>query len=391
MGKWEKTLLGDVCQINPSLDTVLSNDVYYSVIPMDAVSTNGDILYKRKARRDEISAGLTQFRNGDILFAKITPCMENGKCTIASDLENGVGFGSTEFHVLRPCNKVEKRWLFHLVHSSEFRADAQRNMTGSAGQKRVPTSYLRKYEILLPPLPIQQKIADALDKASALIEMRKAQIEKLDLLIKSQFIEMFGSIHNSREYPYAPLKDKSVVVSGGTPDRDVEKFWRDGTIPWVKTGELQNCEITDVQEYITLDGLNSSAAKVIPPDTILVAMYGQGKTRGMTAYLRIEGCTNQACACILPSEKINQRYLWHYFILSYDKLREMAKGGNQPNLNLAIIKNFEVLTPPISLQNKFSAFVQKVDNQKTILQQSISRLELNYKSLVQKSFSEEMY
>jgi type I restriction enzyme S subunit len=255
----------------------------------------------------------------------------------------------------------------------------------------VPTSYLRKYEILLPPLPIQQKIADALDKASALIEMRKAQIEKLDLLIKSQFIEMFGSIHNSREYPYAPLKDKSVVVSGGTPDRDVEKFWRDGTIPWVKTGELQNCEITDVQEYITLDGLNSSAAKVIPPDTILVAMYGQGKTRGMTAYLRIEGCTNQACACILPSEKINQRYLWHYFILSYDKLREMAKGGNQPNLNLAIIKNFEVLTPPISLQNKFSAFVQKVDNQKTILQQSISRLELNYKSLVQKSFSEEMY
>ena len=89
--------------------------------------------------------------------------------------------------------------------------------------------------------------------------------------------------------------------------------------------------------------------KIVPKDTILIAMYGQGKTRGMTALLGIESATNQACACILSCNEFNSIYFWQYFVLSYDKLRNLAKGGNQPNLSGNIIKKFLILTPPLEL------------------------------------------
>ena len=175
---------------------------------------------------------------------------------------------------------------------------------------------------------------------------------------------MFGSIHESTKYPYIAVKDLTDVISGGTPSRDRSEYWYNGTIPWVKTTELQNNVIKNVDEYITESGLADSSAKMVPIGTVLVAMYGQGKTRGMTAYLGIEASTNQACACILPSEKIDSMYMWKYFELSYDKLRSLAQGAGQPNLNGNMIKNFQVLVPPIELQNEYVSFVNQIDKSK---------------------------
>ena len=175
---------------------------------------------------------------------------------------------------------------------------------------------------------------------------------------------MFGDPHDNKTYPYKTVGEFTTVTSGGTPDRKNNEYWKNGTIPWVKTTELQNNELTEIEEYITQKGLDESSAKIVPAGTLLIAMYGQGKTRGMTAYLGIEASTNQACACILPSENINQKYLWYYFILSYDKLRDLAKGGNQPNLNGNMIKSFQVLWPPIEKQDEYVQFVQQIDKSK---------------------------
>lgn len=251
--------------------------------------------------------------------------------------------------------------------------------------------WLKEFEIPLPPILVQQQIADVLDRASALIEKRKAQIEKLDLLVKSQFVEMFGGVHMCKDHRYIPIKEFTKVVSGGTPDRKIDHYWTDGNILWVKTTELQNNELFDTDEKITQEGLDNSSAKLVPPNTVLIAMYGQGKTRGMTAFLKVEATTNQACACILPSNDVNQYYLWYYLIMSYNKLRDMAKGGNQPNLNGNIIKNFPVLMPPLSLQDQFAGFIQQVESQKSLLQQSLAKLEQNYKSLMQKCFRGEIF
>ena len=241
-------------------------------------------------------------------------------------------------------------------------------------------------EVPLLPVGEQKQIACNLNKIDKLISLRKQQLAKLDELVKARFVEMFGVVHNSVLYPYVPVRSFTSVVSGGTPNRNVSEFWNNGSIRWVKTTELQNNVICNTDEKITQAGLDNSSAKIIPPNTVLIAMYGQGKTRGMTGYTSIECATNQACACILPCEQFNQNYLWRYMILSYDKLRDMAKGGNQPNLNIGIIKNFPVLKPPIELQNDFAAFVERVDQQKQTIQQSLEKLELMKKALMQEYF-----
>ena len=253
----------------------------------------------------------------------------------------------------------------------------------------IPHIYFKDYcnEILAEHSPSEQEnIAAVLDKVTNLIAKQKRQIELLDELVKARFVEMFGSIHNSNIYPYFAVKELNDVVSGGTPSRDKNEYWDNGTIPWVKTTELQNNVITEVEENITELGLLESSAKIVPAGTILIAMYGQGKTRGMTGYLGIKASTNQACACIIPSEKINSIFMWKYFEFSYDKLRNLAKGGNQPNLNSNIIKNFPVLVPPISMQKEFVHFVKQTDKSKSQMQKSLEQLETLKKALMQKYF-----
>lgn len=175
---------------------------------------------------------------------------------------------------------------------------------------------------------------------------------------------MFGDPKSDEKYPQIAVKDLTDVVSGGTPDRRNNEYWEHGTIPWVKTTELQNNRIYEVEESITEKGLSSSSAKIVSKDTVLIAMYGQGKTRGMTAILGVPASTNQACACLLPSEKIESEYLWQFMIMSYDRLRNLAQGGNQPNLNGNMIKNFTVLVPPRERQLQFVQFVSQIDKSK---------------------------
>ena len=274
---------------------------------------------------------------------------------------------------------IDLDYLFYATQNYKFEGSGT-----SIPQLTVPM--LKKYKFQLPEMSHQKAIAVKFEKLDQLISLRKQQLAKLDELVKARFVEMFGVVHDSVLYPYVPVKSFTSVVSGGTPNRNVSEFWNNGSIRWVKTTELQNNVICNTDEKITQAGLDNSSAKIIPPNTVLIAMYGQGKTRGMTGYTSIECATNQACACILPCEQFNQNYLWRYMILSYDKLRDMAKGGNQPNLNIGIIKNFPVLKPPIELQNDFAAFVERVDQQKQTIQQSLEKLELLKKALMQEYF-----
>lgn len=298
-----------------------------------------------------------------------------------------VNLASGKFHatehavVVQPKIEMNVHWLYYALNAMNLGQYA----TGAA-QPGLAVSKLETLSIEIPNISEQNKIAQTLYKVEQLVNFRKQQLAKLDELVKARFVEMFGVVHNSVLYPYVLVESFTSVVSGGTPNRNVSEFWNNGSIRWVKTTELQNNVICNTDEKITQAGLDNSSAKIIPPNTVLIAMYGQGKTRGMTGYTSIECATNQACACILPCEQFNQNYLWRYMILSYDKLRDMAKGGNQPNLNIGIIKNFPVLKPPIELQNDFAAFVERVDQQKQTVQQSLEKLELMKKALMQEYF-----
>ena len=266
------------------------------------------------------------------------------------------------FKVIFDKASIDKKYF---VFAVKYKLKEMQNKTHGATMKHIVKKDFDNTLIPYPNEDKQKKIAYILEKVSEIIENEKYQLELLDNLIKSRFVEMFGGIHDSTLYPYATIESFTSVMSGGTPDRGIPEYWQEGNIRWVKTTELQNCVITDTEEKITQLGMDNSSTKLIPADSVLIAMYGQGKTRGMTGYIAVECATNQACACILPSKTINQKYLWQYMILSYDKLRDMAKGGNQPNLNTGIIKKYPVLMPPIALQEWFATFVQSVDKLKS--------------------------
>lgn len=192
---WGLVPLGSTCNINPkkSYDSRLVSGVEVSFVPMPAVTERGGIDTTSIKEYDEVKTGFTYFAENDVLFAKITPCMENGKGAVARGLHNGIGFGSTEFHVLRPISgKTNPYWIYTLTTFSQFRIDAANNMTGSAGQRRVPVSFLENYQVSLPPFTLQEQFAAFVtqtDKSKAVIQ--KA-LDKAQLLFDSLMQRYFS-------------------------------------------------------------------------------------------------------------------------------------------------------------------------------------------------------
>jgi type I restriction enzyme S subunit len=160
--------LKECCVINPrkSEDKRLVEGLEVSFVPMAAISEKGTANLSEIKVYDEVKNGFTYFAENDVLFAKITPCMENGKGAIMQGLSNEIGFGSTEFHVLRPIEGISNSyWLFQIMAFEKFRKDAAANMTGSAGQRRVPVLFLENYTIGLPPIDLQNRFAEFVRQA----------------------------------------------------------------------------------------------------------------------------------------------------------------------------------------------------------------------------------
>lgn len=156
------------------------------------------------------------------------------------------------------------------------------------------------------------------------------------------------------------LGDIAHITSGGTPDRSEPSYWG-GNVPWVTTGEIQFNTITDSKERITETGLKNSSAKLFPPGTLLMAMYGQGKTRGQVAKLGIEAATNQACAVILLKNSHDPEFYFQYLALQYDAIRELGNAGTQQNLSGGILKSVFVPVPPLNEQQRIAEIISTWD------------------------------
>ena len=157
---WGVTTLGECCELNPRKPKDMNTNIDYSFVAMPSVSEDGCIDSSIERPYSEVCKGFTYFGENDVLFAKITPCMENGKGGVAKKLKNGAGFGSTEFHVLRPIKGIsDPYWIYILTMFPKFRSDAEKVMTGTGGQRRVPITYLNEYPIALPPIDLQEQFA----------------------------------------------------------------------------------------------------------------------------------------------------------------------------------------------------------------------------------------
>ena len=153
---WGLTTLGECCEVNPKRPRNIDDELMVSFVPMPAVSEDGKIDCSDIKPYKEVRKGFTYFAENDVLFAKITPCMENGKGAVAKGLSGGIGSGSTEFHVLRPIEgKSNPYWLYIITMFESFRVGARKVMTGTGGQLRVPVGYLKDFPISLPPIGLQ--------------------------------------------------------------------------------------------------------------------------------------------------------------------------------------------------------------------------------------------
>lgn len=184
---------GEVVDINPRRRNGVEAMTFVSFVPMAAVSeTSGSITDRETRAFADVAKGYTFFEDNDVLFAKITPCMENGKAAIARDLEGGLGAGSTEFYVLRPKGEVLPELVFHFIRRPSFRALCKANFTGSAGQQRVPRSFLENVPFFVPPLDEQRRIVRLLDRAAEIRRRADAARAKARAIIPALFLDMFG-------------------------------------------------------------------------------------------------------------------------------------------------------------------------------------------------------
>ena len=184
--------LEDHTELNPNKKELLNFNGNVSFLPMSNVSENGKIDLSINRNIDDVRKGFTFFKDNDVIVAKITPCFENGKGAPVFGLLNGVGFGSTEFHVLRPKNTVNTVWLYHVTMLSKFRLEGERKMTGSGGQRRITKDFINNFKLNIPPLSLQDEFADfvaQVDKSQLAIQK---SLEELETLKKSLMQEYFG-------------------------------------------------------------------------------------------------------------------------------------------------------------------------------------------------------
>ncbi len=180
---WVLVRLGEVAQINPALDRCLIDDtVPVNFVPMRSVSPEGGGVLRPEVRAcGEVKKGYTSFLSGDVIMAKITPCMENGKIAVVPNLPNSVCFGSTEFHVIRPENGVEPKWVSNFLLQHDIRRTAQRQMTGGVGQMRVPAAFLDTTEIPLPAPSEQRRIVEEIDELFCDLDTGVAALERVSV------------------------------------------------------------------------------------------------------------------------------------------------------------------------------------------------------------------
>ena len=272
------------------------------------------------------------FDEGTIIFAKVGEALKLNRRIILTQkamIDNNI------FGIKSNNPRLNNKYLFYFLLQYDLGNICKTGAVPSVNQSDI-------YSISIPlpsTLEEQQEIVDVLDAASEIIRLRTACIESAQSLIPALFQEMFGD-------PLSKVDKNKIgyyfdVGTGATPRRENSEYY-EGNIPWVKTTEVDNCYINSTSEHISESAIKETNCSLYPPGTILMAMYGQGKTRGKVAYLNISATTNQACAALQLKKEyendVNLIYVFYYLQIIYEFLRTLSQGGGRP-LYLKVVED----------------------------------------------------
>lgn len=391
---WPLVKLAEVATINPRLPKDVDEAQEVSFVAMASASEEGSLLAEESRVLSETRKGFTYFEKSDVLLAKITPCFENGKCLRPNQIRSQIGFGSTEFHVLRvDPEKLDSQYLFYMVWSDKFRWLGESSMSGAAGQKRVSADFLRGFEIPLPPLAEQKRIAAILDKADAIRRKRQQAIQLADEFLRSVFLDMFGDpVTNPKGWEVKPIGD-FCRFQGGFAFKSAD--FTDSGVPLVKITNVhfENVDWSDIS-YLPEKMLTEKPDFSLRSGDLVMAMT-RPIIKSLNAVKVVEikdndipSLLNQRVGRFRGYEQSASKCFLKYFLYSeyfkseVDKLCSVAL---QPNVSSKQIESIACYLPPKILQDDFSRIVNVVTE--ALPKMNVATNEKLFESLSHRAFS----
>ena len=379
---WREVRLGDVAEVNPKES--ISKNTKAPKILMDFLVPHT----KRIPGYVEAEyKGGSKFRNGDTLVARITPCLENGKTSFVDILERDqVGFGSTEFIVLREKQNVsDKHYLYYLAVSDDFREVAVKSMTGTSGRQRVVTDEILRYKFFLPELPEQKAIAEVLSSLDDKIDLLHRQNKTLEDMAQALFRKWF--VHGKNDtWEHGKLGDVFTVKGGTTPSTKEKDYWN-GKINWTTPRDLSNHNaifLLDTEKRITEQGLAKISSGLLPSGTVLLS------SRAPVGYLAITDIAvaiNQGYIAIICDKMLSNYFVYLWCKHNIRMIKSSSGGTVFQEIPKSVFRGIDIAIPPKKILSSFDQLVEPIFQKAKRNQYQIQKLENMRSTLLPKLMS----
>jgi type I restriction enzyme S subunit len=392
-------LLDEVCDINPGLPKShgLDDDCEVGFVPMAAVNEVSGTIEQRLTRRfAEVKKGYTSFAEDDVLFAKITPCMENGKAAIARGLAGGRGFGSTEFHVLRAKESVLPEWLYYFVRQQRFRREARRSFTGTAGQQRVPAAFMARAAIPVPALAEQRRMVDLLSCAESIVRLRREARKKTGQLMLAIHADMFGdAAANPKGWPVATLGDVLESIDSGKSPRCHDRPKAPEEWGVLRLSALKNAAYNESHHKTLPEKEVPDVRSEIRRGDLLLSRKNTLELVGTPAYVwetrgRILLPDLIFRLCPRAESGVHPLYLWALLTAPAmrRRLRLMASGtaASMPNISKERLRTLPIMVPPLAHQQAFAEHATALHAISLQQEAALANAEATFEALLARTF-----
>lgn len=387
MSNWRYVKIGDVCTVERGgsprpIDKFITDDP--NGINWIKIGDTNSSMYITQTAQKIIPEGMKKSRYvqpGDFLLSN---SMSFGRPYILK-IDGCIHDG---WLVLRDNDGIfDKRFLYYYL-SSPSTYQKFKNMAVGGVVNNLNSEMIRGVTVPVPPMDEQIDIVTTLDKVTELIALRKEQLGKLDQLVKSRFIELFGDpLSNDNGWQKALITEVChAIFGGGTPSKSHPEYFT-GSIPWVSPKDMKFSVISDSIDHITEEAIAHSTTNLVPANSVLMVIRsGILKHTLPVAINSVPVTINQDIKAFVPNEAVKAEFLMHYFKAIENDVLSGVRGVTADNIDFKAFQKRTVIVPPIALQEQFATFVEQTDKSKLAIQQSLNKLELLKKALMQKYF-----